>query len=107
MGTCYRSGYDLCCVQASVSHGHITFVCFPVSMALLHIKDCLLPSWWISFNYLFVGGIFLFSLVLSLLLGLLADILHISRYGVGSNIGMRLRMAFWLFYVALLFAVFV
>ena len=43
-------------VQVSVFHGRITFVCFPVSEAFLHIKcmaffpkgeDCLLPSWWI------------------------------------------------------------
>ena len=36
--TYYGSGYDLCCVPASVFHGRITFVCSPVSMALLHIK---------------------------------------------------------------------
>ena len=53
---------------------------------------------WVEF---FVSSCFV------ILVGVLAAILHISRYGVGSHVGMHLRVAFWLFYVALFFALFV
>ena len=54
-----------------------------------------------SFQLFICGWNFFFPLV-----GVLAAILHIFRYGVGSHVGMRLRVAFWLFNFALFFAVF-
>ena len=111
----YGSGYHLCCVPASVLHGRITFVSSPVSMALLHIKggvsfprDKIVSCTRGGFRSIFiVGGTFnLFPFVLSLLLGCW-PLYCIFSLWCRSHVGMRLRLTFWLFYVALFFAEFV